>query len=142
MNNGIYKGVFRFNYLATDIEDDCRITRKKDPDEVIYVEGFCDGIVDSRSLREQALHPRPLGLGSGDCAAPRRALSSVEQQFTAALQRKQQIEVELNMLAHGTQHVDAVLDPMAAVGSGRQEGRRPRHRPTCCPFPEKRHDNS
>jgi hypothetical protein len=45
MTNAIYKGRFRFNFLATDIQDDCRIIRKKDPDEVIYIEGFCEGIV-------------------------------------------------------------------------------------------------
>jgi DNA invertase Pin-like site-specific DNA recombinase len=46
MTSTVYKGIFRFNFLATDIEDDCRISRKKDPDEVIYVEDFCEGIVD------------------------------------------------------------------------------------------------
>lgn len=48
MTNTIYKGLLRFNYLATDIDDDCRIIRKKDADEVIYVEGFCEGIVDAK----------------------------------------------------------------------------------------------
>ena len=47
MTNTIYKGVFRFNYLATDIQDDCRIIRKKDADDVMYVEGFCEGIVNA-----------------------------------------------------------------------------------------------
>lgn len=46
MTSTIYKGVFRFNYLATDIDEDCHVVRKKDPDEVIYVEGFCEPIVD------------------------------------------------------------------------------------------------
>ena len=41
--------------------------------------------------------------------------TQVEQQFNVALQRKQEIEVELEMLAHGTKHVDEVLDPKAAI---------------------------
>ncbi|MFH1922068.1 MAG: recombinase zinc beta ribbon domain-containing protein, partial [Planctomycetota bacterium] len=52
MTNTVYKGLFRFNFLATDIEDDCRIIRKKDPDEVIYVEGFCEGIVDAEIVEK------------------------------------------------------------------------------------------
>ncbi len=47
MTNSVYKGLFRFNFLATDIEDDCRIIRKKNPDEVIYIEDFCEPIIDS-----------------------------------------------------------------------------------------------
>ena len=47
MTNTIYKGVCRYNYLATDIEDDRRIIRKKDPIDVIYVEEFCEGIVQT-----------------------------------------------------------------------------------------------
>ena len=31
LSNTVYKGVFRFNFLATDVEDDCRIIRRKDP---------------------------------------------------------------------------------------------------------------
>ncbi len=47
MTNTIYKGLYRFNFLATDIQDDCRLIRKKDADEIIYVEGFCECIVDA-----------------------------------------------------------------------------------------------
>ena len=45
MQNTIYKGLFRFNFRATDIQDDCRISQKNDPEEVIYVDGFCEAIV-------------------------------------------------------------------------------------------------
>jgi DNA invertase Pin-like site-specific DNA recombinase len=45
LGNQIYKGVYRFNYHATDIADDCRIIQKKDPADVIYVDDFCEGIV-------------------------------------------------------------------------------------------------
>jgi hypothetical protein len=41
--------------------------------------------------------------------------TQVEQQFGIALQRKQQIEVELETLARGTNYVDDVLDPKAAI---------------------------
>jgi len=47
LSNTVYKGVFRFNFLATDIEDDCRIIRRKDPDEVLYIEEFCEPLVDA-----------------------------------------------------------------------------------------------
>ena len=47
MTNTIYNGLYRFNFLATDIEDDCRIIRKKDASEVIYVADFCPPIVDA-----------------------------------------------------------------------------------------------
>jgi len=47
MTNTIYKGVCRYNFLATDIEDDRRIIRKKDSIDVIYVEEFCEGVVQA-----------------------------------------------------------------------------------------------
>ena len=47
MTNTIYKGDLQYNSRATDIIDDSRVIRKKDADDVIYVEGFCDGIVDA-----------------------------------------------------------------------------------------------
>jgi len=47
MNSTTYKGTYRFNFLASDIDDDCRITQRKDPDEVLYIENFCEPIVES-----------------------------------------------------------------------------------------------
>jgi hypothetical protein len=41
--------------------------------------------------------------------------TQVEHQFSIALRRKQEIEVELEMLTHGTKHVDTVLAPKAAI---------------------------
>ena len=41
--------------------------------------------------------------------------AQVEQQLTVVLQRKQKIEVELDMLVSGVEHVDRVLDPKTAV---------------------------
>lgn len=45
MQSTTYKGLYRFNFRATDIHDDCRISMKKNPEEVIYVEDYCEGIV-------------------------------------------------------------------------------------------------
>jgi site-specific DNA recombinase len=45
LSNLIYKCLYRFNYRATDIDDDCRIIQRKDPAEVIYEDNFCEGIV-------------------------------------------------------------------------------------------------
>ncbi len=41
-----YKGRYRYNFKATDIEDDCHISQKKDPEDVIYVDDFCPAIID------------------------------------------------------------------------------------------------
>ncbi len=41
--------------------------------------------------------------------------AQVEQQLNVALRRKQEIEVELDMLASGKEHVDEVLDPKAVI---------------------------
>ena len=46
MTSTTYKGLYRFNFRATDIEDDCRIIQKKDPEDVIYIEDFCPGIIN------------------------------------------------------------------------------------------------
>lgn len=46
LNNLIYTGTFEFNKVATDVQNDCRIMRRKDPAEVILVENFCPAIID------------------------------------------------------------------------------------------------
>ncbi len=52
MTSTTYMGLFRFNYRATDIQDDCKISKKKDPDEVIYIADFCTGIVNADIVKK------------------------------------------------------------------------------------------
>ncbi len=52
MDNPIYGGTLRFNLNATDIEDDCRIVQRNPDDEVLYVEDFCDAIVEKQIVQK------------------------------------------------------------------------------------------
>ena len=46
LNNPIYVGTLRFNRFATDIVDDRRVTARNDEDEIVYVEGFCEPLIE------------------------------------------------------------------------------------------------
>lgn len=45
MTSTIYKGLLRFNKLATDVVDERRITQKNEQSEIIEVPDFCDALV-------------------------------------------------------------------------------------------------
>ena len=46
LDNPIYKGVFRFGRVATDVVDDRRVQRRNCEDEVLYIEDFCTPMID------------------------------------------------------------------------------------------------
>ena len=52
LNNPIYGGTLRHNVLATDIEDDRRIVVEKDESEWVFVENFCEPIVDLQKFEK------------------------------------------------------------------------------------------
>ena len=45
LDNPIYKGVLRFNRVATDLIDDCRVQQRNEACEIVYVENYCEPLV-------------------------------------------------------------------------------------------------